>query len=383
MTSPEDPQTEFGDYLAVVTKFCASEVAPRAAEIDRKDEWFPDLVAGAGGLGLQGILFDEKDELDLSRIHLADSTTEIIASYLPALGITLGAARLHLFMLSRYASPALREKWFERLQTGSAIGSMGISEPGSGSDIRSGRTVARLRDGEWVLNGAKAWTTLSPVSDFTIVLAKIETSARDADTGMFLVERGTEGFSYGENDPLISYRGVPMANTYFDDVRVSEENVMLTSGGFAGIMQALNFARLEASALGRGIIRGCLRLVSQYTAERVVFDQPLARHQATQLHAADMAIRLESARGLSRSAADSFLGEQPNPTLCAAAKSYAADAAMQTASEAVSLFGGYGVSQQFEIERYFRDAKATQIFDGTADVLGLQIGRWALSQTDW
>lgn len=375
--------TEEGEYLEVVRRFCAKSIAPAAAEIDRTDRWFPDLMADAASLGLQSLLVDDDGLFVPENVGLADRTTELIASYSASVGLAVGAARLHSLMLARFGSPAVRDRWLKPILTAEAFGSMGISESGAGSDIRAGQTVARRDGGGWVLNGAKAWTTLSPVADFTVVLAKIDNGGRDAPTGMFLVERGMDGFSHGASEPLISYRGVPMADTYFDDVWVPEENVLSAAGGFAAILEALNFARVEASALGRGIIRGCLRHVAAYAGERVVFERPLASHQATQLHAANMAIRLEAARGLSRSAAESFVKGAPHPQLCAAAKAYAADAAMQSATEAVSLFGAVGVTQQFEIERYFRDAKATQIFDGTGDVLALQVGKWALGRSDW
>lgn len=383
MSGTHHTATEEDEYLAVVRRFCVKSIAPAAAEIDRTDQWFPDLMADAASLGLQSLLIDDDGLFAPEHVGLADRTTELIASYSPSVGIAIGAARLHSLMLAQFGSSAVRDRWLKPILAAEVFGSIGISESGAGSDIRAGQTVARRDGGGWVLNGAKAWTTLSPVADFTVVLAKIDNADRDALMGMFLVERGMDGFSHGANEPLISYRGVPMAATYFDDVWVPDENVLSAADGFAGILQALNFARVEAAALGRGIMRGCLRHVAAYAAERVVFERPLASHQATQLRAANMAIRLEAARGLSRSAAESFATGAPHPQLCAAAKAYAAEAAMQSATEAVSLFGGLGVTQQFEIERYFRDAKATEIFDGTGDVLALQVGRWALGRSDW
>lgn len=371
------------DYLKVVERFCRDRVGPVAASIDRSDEWFPELLGECAELGLQGIMVGDDRRIDPTRIHIAEATSEVLASYSPAVALAVGAARLHTIMLATHASPQVRDRWLEPITRAEAFGSMGISEPEAGSDIRNARTVAR-RDGDgWRLDGGKAWTTLSPVSSFTVVLAKLDTVERGAEFGVFLVERGMPGMSYGENDSLTGYRGVPMANVYFDGIELPPEFVLAESGGFRSILQGLNFARLEAGSLGVGILRGCLRHVSAYAGSRVTFDTAIANHQAIQLRAGEMVTRYHAARSLQHAAAGSYATGRVDPDLCATAKVFATDSAMAAATQAVSIFGGMGVSEEYEIERYMRDAKATQIFDGTSDLLTLQVGRSALGRADW
>ena len=371
------------DYLKVVEDFCRDRIAPVATQIDRSDEWFPDVLKECADLGLQGIMVGEDRAIDASRIFVAEATSQVLASYSPSVALAVGAARLHTIMLATHASPQVRDRWLDRVIGAEAFGSMGISEPEAGSDIRNARTVAHPDGDGWILDGGKAWTTLSPISDFTIVLAKLGSAERGAEFGMFLVERGMPGMSYGENDSLVSYRGVPMANVYFDGIEIPPEYVLAASGGFRSILEGLNFARLEAGSLGVGIIRGCLRHISSYAHSRVTFETAIANHQAIQLRAGEIVTRFEAARSLQHAAAVSYATGSVDPDLCAMAKVFASDSAMAAATQAVSVFGGMGVSEEYEIERYMRDAKATQIFDGTSDLLTMQVGRAALGREDW
>lgn len=371
------------DYVKVVEDFCRDRIAPVASRIDRSDEWFPDVLEECAELGLQGVMVGDDRTIDPTRIFVAEATSEILASYSPSVALAVGAARLHTIMLATHALPEVRDRWLDRVMNAEAFGSMGISEPEAGSDIRNARTVAR-RDGDgWVLDGGKAWTTLSPISSFTVVLAKLESADRGAEFGMFLVERGMPGMSYGENDSLVGYRGVPMANVYFDGIQIPPEFVLAERGGFKSILEGLNFARLEAGSLGVGILRGCLRHTTAYARSRVTFDTVIANHQAIQLRIGDMAMKLQAARALQHAAAATYATGRVDPDLCAMAKVFASDAAMAAATQAVSVFGGIGVSEEYPIERYMRDAKATQIFDGTSDLLTLQVGRSALGRETW
>jgi len=371
------------DYLQSVENFCRERIASAAQRIDRGEKWFAEVLRECDALGLQGIMVADDRTIDPTRVFIAEATTEILASYSPSVALAVGAARLHTITLATHATPETRDRWLDPVMNAEAFGSMGISEPEAGSDIRNARTVAR-RDGEhWILEGGKAWTTLSPISSFTIVLSKIDSVERGADFGLFLIERGMPGMSYGEEDLLIGYRGVPMANVYFDEIQVPPENVLADSGGFRRILEGLNFARLEAASLGVGILRGCLRHASAYARLRVTFGTAIANHQAIQLRVGDIAMKLHAARALLEAAARSYSTGHADPDLCASAKVTASDSAMAAATQAVSVFGGMGVSTANEIERYMRDAKATQIFDGTSDVLTLQVGRSALAREDW
>jgi len=373
---------EESSFLDTLADFCLERIAPRADLIDRKDAWFPDLLAECAALGLQGLLVDGT-EFRRDRIFLADAATQLIGSYSPSVGLAVCAAHIQSVMLANYGSPAVREKWLGRVIAAEAFGSMGISEPEAGTDLRNVRTVASRTGSGWVLNGGKTWTTLSPISDFTIVLAKLDSSDRGADMGVFLVERGMPGLTYGPNESLIGYHGLPMANVYFENVEVPAENIMTSEGGFKSMMQGLNFARIGAASLAVGILRGCLRLTTEYARNRVTFGTQIANHQLVQLRVGEIMVNLAAAGAVCHAAAVSYAGGDPDPTLLASSKVFCTDAAMAAATACVTVFGGMGVTEQYSIERYLRDAKCTQIFDGTSDILTLQVGRAGLARDDW
>jgi alkylation response protein AidB-like acyl-CoA dehydrogenase len=370
-------------YLATLEKFCKDRIAPRADRIDREDKWFPDLLGECAVLGIQGLLVDETG-FRRDSVILADEVTRLIASYSPSVGLALCAAHIQTVMLANYGSAAVRQKWLGRVIAAEAFGSMGISEPEAGTDLRNVRTVARpAGDDTWVVNGAKTWTTLSPISDFTIVLAKLDSLDRTAEMGVFLVERDMPGVSYGANESLIGYHGLPMANVYLENVRIPAANIMTAEGGFKSVLQGLNFARIGAASLGAGILRGCLRLTTTYARNRVTFGTQIANHQLVQLRIGEIMHHLAAAESLCHAAATSYATGNPDPTLLASAKVFCTDAAMAAATACVTVFGGMGVTEQYAIQRYLRDAKCTQIFDGTSDILTLQVGRAGLAREDW
>ncbi|MQA24962.1 MAG: acyl-CoA dehydrogenase [Micromonosporaceae bacterium] len=373
---------ETSSFLDTLNAFCRERIAPRAEDIDREDKWFPDLLGECAALGLQGLLVEE-NAFRRDRIFLAEAVTRLIGSYSPSVGLALCAAHIQSVMLASYGRPAVKEKWLGPVVAAEAFGSMGISEPDAGTDLRNIRTVAR-RDGKsWVLNGGKTWTTLSPVSDFTVVLAKLDSRDRSAEMGVFLVERDMPGVTYGANESLIGYHGLPMANVYLEDVQVPADNVMTAEGGFKNVLQGLNFARIGAASLGAGILHGCLRLSTAYARSRVTYGTPIANHQLVQLRIGEMMNNLAAAEALCQTAAASYATGDPDPHLLASAKVFCTDAAMAAATACVTIFGGMGVTEQYAIERYLRDAKCTQIFDGTSDILTLQVGRAGLAREDW
>lgn len=365
----------YKDYLREVRRFCEREVAPAAAAIDRSGTFFPELLAKAAELGLQGLLFDDDWNIDLSRMVLVHETTELVASYSAAVANAIGVARLHSYLLARYADPSVAARWVKPVVSAQRFGSFAITEESAGTDVRAIRTVARRAGDEYLLNGAKLFITQAPVASFSIVLAKLESDARNADTVALVVEFDRPGVSVGADDPMLSFRGVPMAGLYFDDCRVPAVNA-LRCDGFRGMMEGLNLARIDAASYSCGFLRACLRLCAKYARERVVFGQRLADLQAIQLKLGRMATDYEAARELTLRAAESFArGSGGDPILLSKAKLFATDAAMHHATEAVQIHGGYGVTMEYDVQRFFRDAKAAQIMDGTSEIHSVMIGR--------
>jgi alkylation response protein AidB-like acyl-CoA dehydrogenase len=374
--------TDAHDFLGVVNDFCQTRVAPRAQEIDLSGEFFPDLLAEAATLGLQGLIFTEDGKIDPAMFALAHETTELIASYSGSVALGISIARLHGYLLAAYAPSEIRDRWLPGLMDGTIRGAFALSEPHSGTDVRAGRTVATF-DGETVaITGEKAWITQSPEAHFVIVLAKLKSADRDAPTAAFVVPLDTEGVTVGKDEPMSGFRGMPMANVHFDGARVPSA-WRLDVDGFRGMLEGLNLARLDAGCYGVGFMRAALRETSSYVRDREAFGRTLADLQIVQEKLGHMHADYLAARGLLREAVDSFAcGGGGDAHLISAAKMFASDAAMHHTTEAVQLHGGYGVHLHYPVQRLMRDAKVTQIIDGTSEIHALMLGR-AAARADW
>jgi alkylation response protein AidB-like acyl-CoA dehydrogenase len=370
-------------FLDVTREFCVKEIAPRAQAIDESGRFFPDLVERAAAIGLQGLIFTDDLRIDPDGVSLAHETTELVASYSGAVALAFSVARLHGYLLARHAPAEVRERWLPGLIDGSVFGSFALSEPQSGTDVRAGRTVARRVDAHtYAISGEKAWITQSPVAHFTIVLAKLETADRDADTAAFVVPLDTPGVQVGQDEPMLGFRGMPMAGVHFDDCRVPSA-WRLEVDGFRGMLEGLNLARLDAGCYGVGFLRGALRETCRYVRDRQAFGRSLADLPLVQAKLGQMYAEYVSARGLLRTAVESFAaGGGGDPHLISAAKMVATDAAMRHLVEAVQLHGGYGVHLHYPVQRMLRDAKITQIIDGTSEIHALMLGR-AAAKADW
>lgn len=370
-------------FLGVVQDFCATRVGPRAQEIDLTGEFFPDLLADAADIGLQGLIFGDDGTIDPTMFALAHETTELVASYSGAVALGISIARLHGYLLAAYAPADLRDRWLPGLIDGSVRGAFALSEPHSGTDIRAGRTVAVSVDSETVsITGEKAWITQSPAAHFVIVLAKVDSSDRDAATAAFVVPLDTAGVTVGKDEPMSGFRGMPMANVHFDDCRIPAA-WRLDVDGFRGMLEGLNLARLDAGCYGVGFMRAALRESSAYVRDRQAFGKTLADLQIVQEKLGKMHADYLAARGLLREGVTSFAGGGGGDAhLISAAKMFATDAAMRNMIEAVQLHGGYGVHLHYPVQRLMRDAKITQIIDGTSEIHALMLGR-AAARADW
>ncbi len=374
---------EAAQFLAVVGEFCVERVAPRAQQIDLTGEFFADLLSEAAGLGLQGLIFNDDSTIDPTMFALAHETTELIASYSGAVALGISIARLHGYLLAAYAPADIRDRWLPGLIDGSVRGSFALSEPHSGTDIRAGRTVAVQVDADTVsISGEKAWITQSPVAHFCIVLTKMGSADRDAPTAAFVVPLDTAGVVVGQDEPMSGFRGMPMANVHFDNCRIPSA-WRLNVDGFRGMLEGLNLARLDAGCYGVGFMRAALRETSAYVGGRIAFDKPLAQLQIVQEKLGHMYADYLAARGLLRQGVTSFAtGGGGDAHLISAAKMFASDAAMRHTVEAVQLHGGYGTHLHYPVQRLMRDAKITQIIDGTSEIHALMLGRAAV-RADW
>lgn len=383
MTLTYSLDADAAQFLAVVGEFCTSRVGPRAQDIDLSGEFFPDLLSDAADLGLQGLIFGDDGSIDPTMFALAHETTELVASYSGAVALGISIARLHGYLLAAYAPPDVRDRWLPGLIDGSLRGSFALSEPHSGTDIRAGRTVAvEHSDATVTITGEKAWITQSPEAHFCIVLAKLGSADRDAPTAAFVVPLDAAGVTVGKDEPMSGFRGMPMANVHFDNCRVPSD-WRLQTDGFRGMLEGLNLARLDAGCYGVGFMRAALRECGAYVRDRQAFGRPLAELQIVQEKLGKMHADYLAARGLLRDGVTSYAaGGGGDSHLISAAKMFATDAAMRNTVEAVQLLGGYGVHLHYPVQRLMRDAKITQIIDGTSEIHALMLGR-AAARADW
>ena len=327
-------------------------------------------------MGLHGLIFDDAGQIDLTYFDLAHETTELVASYSGAVALGLCIGRLHPYLLAKYAEPAVAAAWVPRLLRAEVFGAFAISEPDARTDVRRDHQRGRARWGRNRLNGEKAWVTQGPAAAMAIVLTKIGSRDRKADTGAFLVPFDTPGVTVGKDEPMAGFRGMPGCNLALSDVWVPADHRLRVDGFRGMMMEGVNLSRIDAAGYAVGFLRGCLRRAGAYAAERRAFEAPIGSLQAIQLKLGHMATDYAAARALLAQAVRSFqAGGGGDPILLAEAKLFASDAAMRHAVEAVQVFGGYGMHREYEIERHMRDAKVTQIFDGTSEILALTVGR--------
>ncbi|MFT4231975.1 MAG: acyl-CoA dehydrogenase [Leucobacter sp.] len=361
-------------------EFCVERIRPRAAAIDRDREFFPDLLSEAAEIGLQSLLFDGKGQLRLDHTALIHETTERIAAESAPVALAVSVARLHTYLLARYASPELQERWIGPTLRAEMFGAFAISEPQAGTDIRAMTTVAR-RDGDfYVLNGGKCWIGLAPVCGYAIVLAKIDTDARDAATVALVVDMTSAGARGEAGAELSGFRGMPNGTLAFEDVRVPVSHA-LRCEGFAGMMDGLNMARIEAASYACGFLRRAIELSVERAATREAFGGLIGDLPSIQSKIGRMSTAYQAARLLALAAAESFsAGDGGNQDIISMAKLFASDEARRHTDEAMQIFGGEGLAADSPTLRLHRDAKVTQIFDGTSEIHETMLGRRAVRQ---
>jgi alkylation response protein AidB-like acyl-CoA dehydrogenase len=255
-----------------------------------------------------------------------------------------------------------------------------LSEPEAGSDAAS-MTTRAVRDGDfWVLNGVKRWITNAGVSEFYTVFAVTDPAARSRGISAFVVEKSDEGVSFGAPEKKLGIKGSPTREVYFDNVRIPADRIIGAEGtGFATAMQTLDHTRVTIAAQALGIAQGALDFAKGYVKERKQFGKPVADFQGIQFMLADMGMKLEAARQLTYAAAGkSERGDADLTFFGAAAKCFASDAAMEITTDAVQLLGGYGYTRDYPVERMMRDAKITQIYEGTNQVQRIVMARQLL-----
>jgi len=361
----------------MVRDFAKNEVAPTAGERDEEERFDREIFDKMAELGLTGIPWPEEYG-GIGSDYLAYCiTVEELSRVCASTGVTLSAhTSLAGWPIYKFGSEEQKQKFLRPMALGEKIGAYGLTEPGSGSDAGGMKTTAR-RDGDsYILNGSKIFITNGGIADIYVVFAVTDTTQKHNGTSAFIVEANTPGFSVGKKEKKLGIRSSPTTEIIFEDCRVPAENMLGQEGeGFKIAMMTLDGGRNGIAAQAVGIAQGALDAATDYAKERVQFGKPIALQQGIGFKLADMATSIEAARLLTYQAAWLESEGLPYGKESAMSKLFAGDTAMKVTTEAVQVFGGYGYTKDYPVERYMRDAKITQIYEGTQEIQRLVISR--------
>jgi len=360
-----------------VRSLAEAKIGPYAAEVDEQARFPQEALDALLANDLHAIHVPEEyggaGADALATVILIEEVARVCASssLIPAVN-KLGSLPVVLS-----GDEALKHKYLTPLARGEGMFSYCLSEPDAGSDAAGMKTRA-VRDGDsWVLNGVKRWITNAGVSQFYTVMAVTDPDKRSKGISAFVVEKDDEGVSFGAPEKKLGIKGSPTREVYFDNVRIPADRIIGAEGtGFATAMRTLDHTRITIAAQALGIAQGALDYAAGYVKERKQFGKAIAEFQGIQFMLADMAMKLEAARQLTYAAAARSQREDSDLTFFgAAAKCFASDAAMEITTDAVQLLGGYGYTRDYPLERMMRDAKITQIYEGTNQVQRIVMAR--------
>jgi len=361
----------------MVRDFAKNEVAPTAAERDEEERFDRALFDHMAELGLTGIPWPEEyggiGSDYLAYVIAIEELSRVCAST----GVTLSAhTSLAGWPIFKFGTEEQKQKFLRPMAEGKKIGAYGLTEPSSGSDAGGMKTIAK-RDGDhYILNGSKIFITNGGIADIYVVFALTDPESKQRGTSAFIVESDTLGFSVGKKESKLGIRSSPTTEIMFEDCRIPVENLLGEEGqGFKIAMQTLDGGRNGIAAQAVGIAQGALDASVEYARERHQFGKPIAAQQGIGFKLADMATDVEAARLLTYQAAWLESEGLPYGKESAMSKVFAGDTAMKVTTEAVQVFGGYGYTKDYPVERYMRDAKITQIYEGTQEIQRLVISR--------
>ena len=361
-------------------EFATRELAPHVDRWDRESFFEPSLIGKLGELGFLGMMVPEEfDGLGLETLTYLVALEEIAAVDASTAVMMSVHNSLPSQMILRWGSDEQKERFLKPMARGEVLGAFALSEPDSGSDASSLRTQA-VRDGDcWVLNGTKAWVSSGTHAGVILAMARTDTpedrkGARGI--GAFIVTPDMAGFSVSRKEDKMGLRASPTVQLRFDNMRVPAANLLGEPAmGFIYAMQSLDAGRLGIAAQAVGIAQAALTLSTRYAAERRQFGKPIKEFQAIQFKLADMAVKVSASRALLHAAATARDRGQHITQFSAMAKLQASETAMWVTTQAIQIFGGYGYVKEYPVERLFRDAKVTEIYEGTSEIQRIVIAR--------
>ena len=368
------------EHLAVqaaARDFAQTELLPGVIERDEHQQFAFDQIKKLGELGFMGMMVDPKYNgggMDTKSYVLAmEEISKVDASVSVCMSVNNS---LVCWGLEKYGTEEQKEKYLTRLATGEIIGAFCLSEPEAGSDATSQKTTAIDKGDYYLLNGTKNWITNGNSASVYLVIAQSDLEKKHKGINALIVEKDYEGFVVGKKENKMGIRSSDTHSLMFSDVKVPKENRIGEDGfGFKFAMSVLNGGRIGIAAQALGIASGAYELAVQYAKERKAFGKTIAEHQAIQFKLADMATQIEAARLLCLQSADLKDRGKSYSNASAMAKLYASQVAMEVTTEAVQVHGGYGYVKEYHVERLMRDAKITQIYEGTSEIQKIVISR--------
>lgn len=374
-------QDEVTQQVAQVAKdFAHKHIKPHVMEWDETQHFPIDVMKEMGKLGLMGIFVPE--EYGGSGFSYNEYVAAIVetAKVCGSIGLSLAAHNsLCTGHILYCANEEQKKKYLPKLATGEWIGAWGLTEPNTGSDAGNMQTTAVKEGDEWILNGTKCWITHGISAELAVVIARTGEPRTSGNSTAFLVERGTAGFKAGKKENKLGMRASETSEMIFDNCRIPDANRIGEVGdGFRQALKILDGGRISIAALSLGIAKGAFEAALQYSQERYQFDQPISSFQGISFKLADMATEIAAAELLIMKAADLKNRGEKVTEAGAMAKYYASEVAVRVSNDAVQIFGGYGYTKDFPVEKYYRDSKLCTIGEGTSEIQKIVIAREVL-----
>ena len=358
-------------------EFADTELAPGVVERDDKKIWPKEGIKKMAELGFMGMMTDQKwngEGMDTISYTIA---MEEISRVEASAGVVMSVNNsLVCYLLEKFASNHIKEKYLKPLASGEKLGAFSLSEPQSGSDASNMKTTAKKEGDHYLISGIKNWVTNGINSDYVILFAVTEKEVGHKGISCFIVEKGWDGFETGKPENKLGIRASDTCELYFDNVKVSVDNLIGNEGeGFKIALATLDGGRIGIAAQALGIAQASLNASVSYSKERIQFGKPISINQAIQFKIADMAMEIESARLLVRQAAWKKDQKQNYSHVASMAKVYASEVAIRASTQCVQIHGGFGYMREAGVERLMRDAKITQIYEGTSEIQRVVIAR--------
>ena len=358
-------------FEQMIKDFAEAEVKPLAQEVDEEERFPKETVDKMAKMGLMGIIVPKEYGGAGGDYNMYISAVEELSKHCGTTGVILSAhTSLCAAPILEYGTEDQKKKYLPDLASGRKIGAFGLTEPNAGTDASNQQTVAVEKEDHYLLNGSKIFITNAGYASTYIIIAVTGKGPKGPEMSAFIVESAFEGFSVGKKEKKMGIRGSSTCELIFDNVKVPKENLLGKRGdGFKIAMKTLDGGRIGIAAQALGIAEGALDATVAYVKSRKQFGRPISAFQNTQFQLADMATKVAAAKGLVYAAVNAKQNKLPTLSVSAAqAKLFAAEVAMEVTTKAVQLHGGYGYTREYPVERMMRDAKITEIYEGTSEV---------------